>query len=302
MTDLVVRPLVAGEEQVFLSLTDPALTDVQSIGRDYRELVELGQYRPEWTWVALRGDRVLARAAWWAGADHEKPITLDWLDFADGEADAAVEVLRTAGFDTGYNLLLPPRWRDDPAAREAGEARVEVARRAGMTPFIERLRYIWTPDDGLPERPGRLRFEPEPDDDVVIDVLRRVAIGSLDAHDLRSMAEGGQEEAARDQMEFLSSMPSPRGWWRLAYTVDGELAGIAVPGRDYRGPTIGLIAVIPEQRGHGYAYDLLVEATHLLVEEGAELIASETDATNTPMAATFARAGYPIAQERLYFT
>jgi ribosomal protein S18 acetylase RimI-like enzyme len=116
------------------------------------------------------------------------------------------------------------------------------------------------------------------------------------------MARGGPDEAARDQMEFLLSMPSPREWWRLAYTVDGELAGFAVPGRTYRGPSIALIAVLPEQRGHGYAYDLLVEATHMLVAEGAEVITSETDTTNTPMAATFARAGYPIAQERIYLT
>lgn len=64
MTDLVVRPLVAGEEELFLSLTEPALVGVQSIGRDYRELTQLRQYRPEWTWVALRDERVVARAAW----------------------------------------------------------------------------------------------------------------------------------------------------------------------------------------------------------------------------------------------
>jgi GNAT superfamily N-acetyltransferase len=300
MTDVVVRPLVAGEEDLFLSLTEPALVGIQSAGRDYRELTKLGQYRPEWTWVALRGDRVVARAAWWGGPDEEKPIALDWLDFDDGESAAAVEILAKAGFDAEYCLVLPPRWRDDPAVRAAGEARIEVARRAGMRPFVERLRYAWTPAAGLPARPGRLRYEPEPDDEVIRDVLRRIAHGSLDAHDRRSMAKGGVDEAARDQLEFLHWMPSPRDWWRLAYTMDGELVGLTVPGRNYHSPTIGLIAVVPEQRGHGYAYDLLVEATHMLVAEGSELITSETDTTNTPMAATFARAGYPLTQERVY--
>lgn len=91
-----------------------------------------------------------------------------------------------------------------------------------------------------------------------------------------------------------------RVWWRLAYTVDGELVGLTVPGRNYGGPTIGIVAVVPERRGHGYAYDLLVEATHLLVAEGATEITAETDTANTPMAATFARAGYPVVQERVY--
>lgn len=300
MTDVVVRPLVAGEEELFLSLTEPALVGIQSVGRDYRELIRLGQYRPEWTWVALRGDRVVARAAWWAGPDDDKPIALDWLDFDDGESAAAVEILRMAGIEAEYCLVLPPHWRDDPAARKAGEARVDVAQRSGMRPFIERLRYAWTPADGLPERPGRLRFAPEPDDERVLDVLRRVAHGSLDAHDRRAIEKGGYEEAARDQLEFVHWMPSPREWLRLAYTMDGALAGITIPGRNYAGPTIGLVAVVPEQRGNGYAYDLLVEATHLLVGEGAAQVTAETDTTNTPMAATFARAGYPITQERIY--
>ena len=87
MTDLVVRPLVAGEEELFLSLVEPALVGVQSVGRDYRELTALRQYRPEWTWVALRGDRVVARAAWWGGSNDDMPMALDWLDFDGGEAE-----------------------------------------------------------------------------------------------------------------------------------------------------------------------------------------------------------------------
>jgi RimJ/RimL family protein N-acetyltransferase len=51
-------------------------------------------------------------------------------------------------------------------------------------------------------------------------------------------------------------------------------------------PVIGYIAVVPEQRGHGYAYDLLAEATRLLAAEGADRIVAGTDVTNTPMAAT----------------
>lgn len=295
-----LRPLTAGEEDLFLSLAEPALVGVQSFGRDYRELVALGQYRPEWTWVALRDGRVVARAAWWAGPDDDKPITLDWLDFADGEDDAAVELVRTAGFDAEYCLLLPPGWRDRPDVRAEGERRIDVAKRAGMTPFVERLRYRWTPADGLPARPGRLVYRPEPDDERILDVLRRIVVGSLDAHEKRTRDADGVDAAARDELEFLNWMPSPRDWWRLAYTPGGDLVGLTVPGRNYAGPVIGIIGVVPEQRGHGYAYDLLVEATHLLVEEGVADIIAETDTTNTPMAANFAKAGYPITQERVY--
>lgn len=297
---LELRPLVAGEEDLFLSLHEPALVGVQSFGRDYRELVTLRQYRPEWTWVALRDGKVVARAAWWAGPDDDAPIALDWLDFAAGEDDAAVALLQKAGFSVEYCLLLPPRWRDDPAVRAAGEARIDVAQRAGMRPFVERLRYRWTLENELPARPGRLTYRPEPDDDVIFEVLRRIVVGSLDAHDRHSAETDGVEASARSNLEFLQWMPSPRDWWRLAFTQDGELVGLTVPGRNYASPVIGIVGVVPEQRGRGYAYDLLVEATHLLVEAGVEEIAADTDTTNTPMAATFARAGYPITQERVY--
>lgn len=298
MTDLVVRPLTAGEADLFLSMPDDGLVGIQLTGRDYRATADLGQYRPEWTWVALRGDKVVARAAWWAGPDDDKPITLDWFDFTDSEAGR--QLLDKASPNTDYTMILPPNWRADPAVRAAAEARRDVALRSGMKPFVERLRYTWTPAAGLPDRPGRLRYLPEPDDEVILDVLRRMTEGSLDAHQRRLADTEGALAAARDDLDFLHWMPSPREWWRLAYTVDGALVGLTVPGANFGGPVIGIIGVVPEQRGHGYAYDLLVEATHLLVETGATEITAETDATNTPMAATFARAGYPVTQERIY--
>lgn len=294
---LELRPLTAGEEDLFLSLPDPALVGFQSVGRDYRELVALHQYRPEWTWVALRDGVTVARAAWWGGPDDDAPVALDWLDFAPGEDDAAVALLKQAGIEAEYCLLLPPGWRDVPAVRAAGEARIDVAQRAGMAPFVERLRYRWTPADGLPPRPGRLEFRAEPDDDAILAVLERIAHGSLDAHERRAASPAA---AARDEMEFLTWMPSPREWWRLAFTPEGDLVGLTVPGRNYSNPVIGIIGVVPEHRGNGYAFDLLVEATHLLVEEGVDEVVAETDTTNTPMAANFAKAGYPITQERVY--
>jgi GNAT superfamily N-acetyltransferase len=297
---LELRPLTAGEEDLFLSMREPAFVGVQRFGRDYRELLALRQYRPEWTWVALRGNDVVARAAWWAGPDDDGPITLDWLDFAAGEDDAAVALLRKAGFDAEYCLLLPPGWRDTPDIRAAGEARIDVARRAGFRPLVERLRYRWTPEDGLPTRPDRLVFREEPDDGVIEDVLRRIINGTLDAHDLRTVEKDGVDAAVRDNLEFLHWMPSPRDWWRVAFTPGGELVGLTVPGRNYAAPVIGIVGVVPEHRGNRYAYDLLAEATHLLAETGVEEIVAETDTTNTPMAATFARAGYPIVQERVY--
>ena len=299
MTDLVIRALTEGDADLFHTLRVPPLVGRGRFGHTYATVGRGGEYRPEWTWVALREGRVVARAAWWAGPDDPAPKALDWFDFAEGEADAAAELLRTAPLRAEYSLLAPPGWRDRPEERAAVRARVDAAVAGGFEPLVERYRYEWTPECGLPERPGRLEFRPEPDDAVIEEVLRRVMPGTLDAHDRRALAQGGVEAAVRELMDFLSWCPSPREWWRLAWTPEGDLAGIQVPAHNPGGPCVGFIGVVAERRGHGYAYDLLVECTHDLVARGATRIAAATDQPNLPMAAHFARAGYPVTQERI---
>ena len=70
--------------------------------------------------------------------------------------------------------------------------------------------------------------------------------------------------------------------------------GITVPGLRPWGPDIANVGVLPEHRGNGYAAELLLEASHLLAEGGAEEIVAATDVSNTPMAAAFARCGYVV--------
>jgi RimJ/RimL family protein N-acetyltransferase len=300
MTDLVIRPLIAGEEELFLSMAESPLARVQSPDRDYRSLLAANQYRPEWTWVALRDGRTVARAAWWGGPTDAEPINLDWFDF--DEVEVGADLLRAATPRTEYCVLLPPGWRQRPEVRRAGEARIDAAVRSGMSPLVERLRYEWTPANGLPDRSDRLRYRPEPDDEAILEVLRRIHSDTLDAHARRTITAHGLDAAAQEDLDFLRWCPSPREWWRLAHTPAGELVGLTVPARNHTAPVIGIIGVVPEQRGHGYGFDLLAEATHLLVEQGVERVVAETDKTNTPMARTFARADYPVIQERVYLT
>ena len=297
MTELVVRPLTAGEEPLFNSLADAALVGPAAFGARYSETAARGNYRPANTWVALLDGVVVARAAWWGRPQDDAPVVLDWFDFTD--QDAAVQLLRTAPGPAEYSLALPPGWRDQSGVAEAGQARISAAEAVGMTPLVERYGYRWTPGCGLPARPGRLDFRPEPDDNVILDLFRRVHQDSLDAHAQRAIAVSGLDAAAAEDLEILRLMPSPREWWRLASAADGELVGLTVPSRNYTDPVIGYIAVLPEHRGHGYAYDLLVEATQLLVAEGADRIVANTDVTNLPMAATFAKAGYPVTDHRI---
>ncbi|MFG3427786.1 GNAT family N-acetyltransferase [Streptomyces californicus] len=300
MTDLVIRALTTSDAHLFHALQDASLVGRGAFGHRYAPVAEGGEYRPDWTWVALRDGTVVARAAWWAAPDDTAPVALDWFDFADGEEEAGAELLRRSPLRAEFSLLVPPGWREMPEVRAAAEARIDAARAAGMEVLVERYRYEWTPDCPLPERPGRLTFRPEPDDAVILDVLRRCHSVTLDAHARRAIAgPGGLDAAAQAELDIFHWFPSPREWWQLAFTRDGEVAGIHVPAHNPNGPCIGFIGVVPEARGHGYGYDLLVECTRFLVERGAESIAGATDRGNTPMAAAFARAGHPVAQERI---
>jgi RimJ/RimL family protein N-acetyltransferase len=298
VTDLVIRRLQPGEESVFDKYCEPVAVGPPAFGRTYRQRLESGEYRPEWTWVALRGDTVVARAAWWAGPTEADPVMLDWLDCADAQTGGAL--VRAAGLPVEYGLIVPPGWRDQPALRAAGQVRIDAATAAGLRPLVERYFYRWTPECGLPPRPGRLEYRPEPDDEAILAVLRRTNQGTLDAHARYEIQRGGIEAAARDDLTNLRWLPSPREWWQLAYTPAGDLVGLTVPARNLTNPVVGHIAVVPEQRGHGYAYDLLVECTHRLVETGCDRVIGATDVTNTPMAAAFAKAGYPVYQEHVY--
>ena len=48
----------------------------------YEEYLQLGIYRPGWTWLAEDGDRLLGLAVWWGPSDADHPVALDalWAD------------------------------------------------------------------------------------------------------------------------------------------------------------------------------------------------------------------------------
>ncbi|MEU1474577.1 GNAT family N-acetyltransferase [Streptomyces sp. NPDC001668] len=292
MTDLVIRALDEREAPVFDTLPDP-------LGA--REAHRLTRHRPDWKRVALRDGKVVARGAWWGGPDDTAPVNVNWFDVAEGEEDAGAELLRTAPWQVGLEMNLPAGWREDPHLRAAAETRFTAVHKAGYELLVERFLYRWTPEHGLPERPGRLEFRPEPDDAVFFGLLRRIHSATLDAHALKAVEEGGLDRAAQEELDFFHWCPSPREWWQIARTPQGEVAGIHIPAHNPSGPCVGFIGVVPEHRGHGYAYDLLAECTHYLVERGAEFVTGATDRGNFPMAANFAKAGYPVVRERLNY-
>jgi RimJ/RimL family protein N-acetyltransferase len=295
---IVVRVARADELELVLSVPTESPYDVRA---DW----EAGSYRPEWTWLALVGGRPVARALWWGWPDGERPVLLEVLDLP-GTPDR-VEVgaaLARAGFaelmspdDRLATLSVPRDWRDRPVVADT----VAALERAGLRLLVERLSLLWSAGAPVPGPSGRLAFRPVDDvgTEALVEVLARVAEGTLDAHTARRVQRVGAERAAGEQLKEMAAYPAPRSWWRLAYTPAGEVVGTVLPSRSGAAQHIvGFLGVVPQHRGRGYVDDLLGECTRLLTAEGAEQIGANTDVANAPMAAAFRRAGYAELERR----
>ncbi|MFE9997525.1 GNAT family N-acetyltransferase [Streptomyces avermitilis] len=265
-----------------------------------------GRRRPEWLWVALHGDRLLARAAWWSRPGSDTPLILDVLDIDDtasysDRVDIGVRLLRTAMATTlpdgsrppEYSRLVPPGWREDTGTRQAVEDRMTVLERTGARLFVERLRLEWRPQTPAPEPSKRLAFRPILDAKELIALMTSVLDGTLDAHgrdDLTRMS--AQEAALKHYEDELARYTSPRDWWRIATLPHGEPVGFVLPAHNGYHPIIAYIAVLPTHRGNGYIDDLLAEGTRILARQDVPRIRASTDQGNVPMANAFQRAGY----------
>ena len=71
---ITVRPIV-GRDELGLFTRLPYVLNEELTG----DLADRRR-RPEWMWVALRGEQLLARAAWWGRLGAEAPLLLDVLD------------------------------------------------------------------------------------------------------------------------------------------------------------------------------------------------------------------------------
>ncbi|WP_433516623.1 GNAT family N-acetyltransferase [Nonomuraea sp. CA-143628] len=272
-----------------------------------RYLADLAEnmYRPGWTWIAEIDHQVVGRALWWGPRDSAHPVALDCLDVdpAVGDRTAiAAELIRAAltGFPrpVQYAIKAAGGWRDDPATSTAVEWRRAAAHAAGLTREVERLQFEWTPADGVPPVTGVLRFA-EASDEEFLTVFTRIAEGSLDAQTRANLAAKGVETTAREEMDFYLRAPGKREWWRIAYTHEGEVAGMAIPSATPYNVNVGYLGVVPELRGRGYVDEILAEITRIHAANGELRVTATTDVGNAPMAAAFGRAGYRNTEIRI---
>jgi RimJ/RimL family protein N-acetyltransferase len=307
--DLTIRSITGPDElDLFCRLS-------YVLDGELAEDLAAGRRRPEWMWVALHGDRLVARAAWWGREKDSEPLVLDVFDISDGDdrrrIDIGVSLLETAIADVisadvrppDYVRFIPPDWRDDERARQTVEDRMVALEQVGARLLVERLRLEWRSGTPIPLPSARLVFRPVTDRAELVELMTLVLDGTLDAHSREALGRGSAAEAAAEQYdgEFMS-YSSPRDWWRVAMLPDSEPVGFVIPARNDYNPIIAYLGVLPQHRGRGYVDDIFAEGTRILAANHAPRIRASTDLANVPMANAFQRAGYAVHQRQIDMT
>lgn len=185
MPDVTIRPLSGPDDLSTFNQLHYVLDG------EYADDLDHQRRRPEWMWLALLDDRLVARAAWWGPAGAAKPRLLDVLDVdpvAPDRHQVAVDLVHTALAAMGltgslpeYGRYLPAGWHDDPEQTRAVTDRTTVIERLGGQPLVERLRLQWGPDANPPPDRRRLTFRPPTDRGELLDLLTQVLEGTLEA-------------------------------------------------------------------------------------------------------------------------
>ena len=86
-----MRPMT-GREDLYLYCQLPYV-----LNEELADDLDAGRRRPEWMWMALRGDHLVARLSWWAPQAGGSPFLLDVLDIDDiAQEPARVDIGSTS--------------------------------------------------------------------------------------------------------------------------------------------------------------------------------------------------------------
>jgi GNAT superfamily N-acetyltransferase len=266
--------------------------------------------RPAWVWFAADRDAtVLGVVAGWGAAARTTADILDFLDLPEDPEIAHALLERAVADSSGvarrnFEVIhfLPSELRlDDPPLADL----IATLAASGFRMLVRRHRYrlpVLTTDITIPDTALTFEVITGPDDPRLLQVMREILVGSLDAHDVDALSKGDLDTVAAETVtEFLGYDPADSFF--LAIDPEGAVVGLVIGG--LRGsPEIGVasfIGVSHLHRGRGYAAQLLGWITARVIDDHAQFVIGETDDDNFPMAAAFTRVGYPHTESRIDF-
>jgi ribosomal protein S18 acetylase RimI-like enzyme len=296
--------------EAFLSVSEAS--PYQPPLRDYaHSLLEQRCTRPEWCVIGVAADVPVARAAFWAMPDEEVPsdlvlIDADWSQpqLADGHALLARmhELAGALGArKLQHHVDSPP---GPPQYQENESERISLVTEVGYELLRDGLRWLWTsPAVTEPSPIGSLAFRglAEVGQEAFVEAFSATYEGTRDSMLGKAIRERGLLDAAQSDFREYQELEHRPEWWELAFTEDGALAGVIMGARIPGSAVIGHVGVVPEQRGRGFAAQLVRRGTAQLVADGATEIRGDCDRDNVAMVKAFRRAGYEqIARRRTY--
>jgi len=321
MTDVSISTAESHDEAraLLLAATPPNSSFTQERNFSAEQIdraLRLGFRRPEWVWTARNATgAVLGTIAGWGSADRDTPFMLDFLDLPLDAPDVSTALLDRATRDSSepgretFEIIhfLPSESRlDDPDVA----ALIEVLGLAGFRMLVRRRCHrldVLGTELTIPDTALRFDSLEHADDPRLPAVFAEILVGSLDAHDVDALARNDLETVAKaTAAEYLEMDSFESMFLALDPTIEDSAnhpVGLVIGG--LRGSAgIGVasfIGVSHLHRGHGYAAQLLGWITRKLIGDGAVTIIGETDDDNFPMAAAFAKIGYPHTESRIDF-
>jgi RimJ/RimL family protein N-acetyltransferase len=305
----------------FVTAAEASLEEFLSVSAASRYQAQLREYldsllrqpctRPEWCVLGLDGDPPVARAAFWALPGHDVPTDLvlieaDWSDAELSDGRALLSGMHELAVDLGAALLshhvdAPPA---APQYQEDADARIRLLTDSGYELLRDGLRWLYQPSSaGEAWRRSSLVFRalPEVGEEAFVEAIAATYQGTRDSWIGRSIAEGGVLGAARGDFDDYREMEHDPGWWELAYTGDGALAGVIMAARNPTSAVVAYVGVVPEQRGRGLATELVRRGTEQMLAAGATAIRGDCDRDNVGMVKAFERAGFEqVGRRRSY--
>ncbi|MEV4346397.1 acetyltransferase [Actinoplanes sp. NPDC049596] len=282
MTAVTFRPLVAGEEDLFESLPDP-LPELRQAS--YADGLASGGFHPSRAWVALRDDKLVARAAWVLPPGATGRPWLERFDTTDPAIGAALlrEAHEALGGPLPYYAAAPAHWRHNPEVKSVLAVRLAAAQQAGLVERGERLRLTWA-GAPLPATNGRYAFRPATGDDEITAMVARVA---------RPDVVTGAETALAVAELDLATDPLP--WLRTASWLVAEGAGVVAAAGDHCYPLIGYLGLVEP----GAREELIAEAVRVLAEGGAREVVADVDSYRVEVLAALERTGFRQVRSRI---
>jgi ribosomal protein S18 acetylase RimI-like enzyme len=267
--------------------------------------------KPGWCLVGLDDGVPVTRAALWALPDHDVPtdivlIDADWNDAELAGRRALLSKVHDLAAAEGSDALShhvdsPP---GPPQYQENDEDRIRLLAESGYELMRDGVRWAYS---GSPSQEAAraqslvFRSLPEVGEEAFVEAIASTYQGTRDSWITSNIEKHGMLGAARkDFLEYqgLDHLPE---WWELAYSEDGVLAGVIMAARNPSGAVVAYVGVVPNQRGHGLAPQLVRRGTEQLLASGADEIAGDCDRDNVGMVKAFERAGFEqVARRRSY--